>query len=114
MKRRTDARISSPTCAARLVVYYVEGARAVSSPDAQRDLLAEELPDYMIPAAWVRLDAFPLSPNGKMDCGALPRPDSVQFARDEYVAPTTPTAIARTKIFGRIYIWTLWVLPGIC
>lgn len=86
----------------RLVAYYVEGARGVVSPDALRDLLAEELPDYMIPSAWVRLDALPLSPNGKIDRGALPRPDSVQIARDEYVAPTTPTEIALTKIFGEV------------
>jgi hypothetical protein len=50
----------------------------------------------------VRLDALPLSPNGKMDRAALPQPDSVQIAQDEYVAPTTPTAIARTKIFEEV------------
>jgi hypothetical protein len=50
----------------------------------------------------VRLDALPQSPNGKIDRAALPQPDSVQIAQDEYVAPTTPTAIARTKIFEEV------------
>ena len=68
--------------APRLVAYYVEGARRFRT--------------------WVRPDAWPLSPNGKMDRAALPQPDSVQIAQDEYEALTTPTAVARTKIFEEV------------
>ncbi|PHM74457.1 non-ribosomal peptide synthetase [Xenorhabdus kozodoii] len=52
-----------------------------------REHLSEILPDYMIPAAFVRLDAFPLTPNGKLDRGALPAPDQHAFARQVYEAP---------------------------
>jgi len=56
----------------------------------------------MIPSAWVRLDSLPLSPNGKLDRTALPVPDATQTAKQEFVAPTTPTESALTKIFGEV------------
>jgi amino acid adenylation domain-containing protein len=86
----------------RLVAYYVEKAAGHRSPEALRALLAEDMPEYMIPSAWVRLDALPLSPNGKLDRAALPVPDATQTAKQEFVAPTTPTEVALTTIFGEV------------
>ena len=60
------------------------------------------MPEYMIPSAWVRLESLPLSPNGKLDRAALPVPDATQAAREEFVAPTTPTETALTKIFAEV------------
>ncbi|PQQ36224.1 non-ribosomal peptide synthetase, partial [Photorhabdus luminescens] len=62
--------------------------------------LSAVLPDYMVPAAFVRLDAFPLTPNGKLDRRALPVPGEEDFARQIYAAPlgemeTTLAAIWR-------------------
>jgi len=86
----------------RIVAYYVEQGENKRSPDAFRELLAEEMPEYMIPSAWVRLDSLPLSPNGKLDRAALPRPDSTQMEAVEFVAPTTATEVALTKIFEEV------------
>ncbi|HWG98304.1 MAG TPA: amino acid adenylation domain-containing protein, partial [Pilimelia sp.] len=54
----------------RLVAYTVGGAE----PGELRRSLAERLPDYMVPATFVALDALPLTPNGKVDRHALPAP----------------------------------------
>ncbi|WP_370743388.1 amino acid adenylation domain-containing protein [Streptomyces sp. LUP47B] len=60
----------------RLVAYATPGTtQGHSAPEELRRHLAASLPDYMVPAALVPLDAFPLTPNGKIDRKALPAPD---------------------------------------
>ena len=68
----------------RLVAYVVPVAGRVLQPDALRELLRRQLPDYMVPSAIVVLDALPLTPNDKLDRHALPEVDD---GCSELVAP---------------------------
>jgi amino acid adenylation domain-containing protein len=69
----------------RLVAYYV--APEAIEVESLRAHLLDRLPDYMVPAAYVRMDALPLTPNGKVDRKALPAPDGDAFATRPYEAP---------------------------
>jgi glyine---[glycyl-carrier protein] ligase len=71
----------------RLVGYVVPAAGHAPDPTMLRQHLAHTLPDYMIPAAFVVIDALPLTPSGKLDRNALPAPDQ-QFLT-EYTPPRT-------------------------
>ncbi|MBC8953654.1 non-ribosomal peptide synthase/polyketide synthase [Xenorhabdus sp. PB62.4] len=64
--------------------------------------LSKMLPDYMVPAAFVRLDALPLTPNGKLDRRALPAPDEKAFARQTYEAPQGEMEITLAVIWREL------------
>ena len=70
-----------------LVAYYVI-AKDKKDPeiDDLKNYLSETLPDYMVPAAFMKLDEMPLTPNGKINRRALPEPD-MSLMGEEYVAP---------------------------
>ena len=78
----------------RLVAYWTahEGAAEETLPDVEqlRDHLKAELPAYMVPGAFVRLEAMPLTPNGKVDRKALPAPDADALVTHAYEAPQGP------------------------
>ncbi len=66
-----------------------------------RSFLGRRLPPYMVPAAFVYLEAFPLSPNGKINRRALPEPDRLRPELEEqYAAPSTPTETVLAGIWA--------------
>jgi len=72
----------------RLVAYYTGEQAQI---EHLRLHLLEQLPDYMVPAVFVHLDSFPLSPNGKLDRKALPAPGEDSVIVREYEAPVGDT-----------------------
>lgn len=70
-----------------LAAYVVKKASATRDDVALREYLRQKLPDYMIPSWLIWLDAFPLTPNGKIDRRALPSPRVVVQHRSENHAP---------------------------
>lgn len=64
----------TPSGGRRIVAYIVDRREETCGESDLRAFLQRELPEYMVPAAFVRLDALPLTPNGKVDRRALPEP----------------------------------------
>ena len=86
-----------------LVAYIVPAPGMAPTVSELRRALAQTLPDYMIPSAFVFLQAFPLLPNGKIDRRALPLPDKTRPALDvPYVAPRAPVEQAVARIWGEV------------
>jgi amino acid adenylation domain-containing protein len=74
----------------QLLAYVVERSGAALSPGELRRHLREKLPEHMIPAAFVKLEAFPLTHNGKVDRRMLPDPSEVRYEPEAlYTAPQT-------------------------
>ncbi|MBW3570370.1 MAG: amino acid adenylation domain-containing protein [Gemmatimonadetes bacterium] len=86
---------------ARLVAYTVPAPGAAAETAELRAHLAARLPDYMVPGAFVSLDAFPLTPNGKLDRRALPEPQAAA-PTDRYVAPSTTVEEVLAEIWAEV------------
>ncbi len=67
-----------------------------------REHLAHTLPEFMVPAAYVRLDALPLSPNGKLDRSSLAPPGQDAFGARAYEPPQGPVENALAEIWCRL------------
>ncbi|WP_441245336.1 amino acid adenylation domain-containing protein [Kitasatospora sp. McL0602] len=89
----------------RLVGYLVPTGSAEEAPQVKelRALLARSLPEYMVPASFVTLEAMPLTVNGKFDKAALPAPDTTaQREESAYVAPRTPVEAQVAQVWAEV------------
>ncbi|MEG1056232.1 MAG: phosphopantetheine-binding protein, partial [Janthinobacterium sp.] len=83
----------------RLVAYYTGEQQAT---DVLRTALLAHLPEFMVPALFLHLDALPLSPNGKLDRKALPQPDTEALQNREYQAPEGETETLLAAIWAEL------------
>ncbi|MFF7279700.1 non-ribosomal peptide synthase/polyketide synthase [Streptomyces griseorubiginosus] len=87
----------------QLTAYVSAADGHTLAPAALRAALTGALPDYMLPAAYVTLDALPLTANGKVDKRALPAPDRSALAADAaYVAPRTRAEERITQVWQNV------------
>jgi acyl-CoA synthetase (AMP-forming)/AMP-acid ligase II/aryl carrier-like protein len=89
----------------RLVAYYTAAGTPGADPEeppALRAALEGELPGYMLPAAFVRLERFPLTPSGKVDRKALPAPDAQAHACQAYQAPEGELEAALAQLWSEL------------
>ncbi|HET7463150.1 MAG TPA: condensation domain-containing protein, partial [Longimicrobium sp.] len=84
----------------RLVAYYL--ADQPVAVDALKAHLADRLPGYMVPAAYVWMEAYPQTPNGKVDRRALPAPEGASYAARAYEAPVGETEQALAGIWAEV------------
>jgi hypothetical protein len=87
----------------RLVAYVVPSGQPAITPGTLRRALVASLPDYMLPATFVLLEALPRTPNGKVDRSALPNPDRTRSElEDPFVAPRSPVEEVLAGIWAAV------------
>ncbi|MEA3531471.1 amino acid adenylation domain-containing protein [Nocardia sp. CDC192] len=85
--------------ATMLVSYVLPAEGATADPAVLTERIARTLPEYMVPAAIVVLDALPLTPVGKLDRKALPAPEP---DTRPYRAPSTPAELVIAEVIGEV------------
>ena len=87
----------------RLVAFLVAAAGARLSPAALRATLHTRLPDHMLPAVFVVVDALPLTPSGKVDRAQLPAAETLEPLRDpQFTAPRTAVEGQLAALVGEL------------
>ncbi|MFN6563899.1 MAG: non-ribosomal peptide synthase/polyketide synthase [Nostoc sp. ChiSLP01] len=86
----------------RLVAYVVLKAEESTTVGQLREFLANQLPSYMVPNAFVLLESLPLTSNGKVDRRALPKPELDNTQLEKFVAPRTPIEEMLVQIWVQV------------
>jgi amino acid adenylation domain-containing protein len=87
----------------RLVSYYVPAQGTIPTGAQLRAHLRKHLPEYMVPSAFVKLDALPLAPSGKVDRRALPSLETVEIQSESvFVAARTPIEKTLAEVWMKI------------
>ena len=101
--RAVELLVQGDGAARQLVAYLTLTAPDAVGAEALRQHLKKHLPAYMVPSAFVILEAFPLTPNGKVDRKALPPPeDSRRDAADGFIAPRGDTQQRLAALFEEL------------
>jgi len=87
----------------RLVAYIVADESQPPTVSDLRGFVQRQLPDYMLPAAFVMLEALPLTPSGKVDRRALPAPDQTRPALAQaFAPPRTPLEETLARVWAEV------------
>ncbi|GAB7530609.1 hypothetical protein PS3A_30200 [Pseudomonas sp. 3A(2025)] len=87
----------------RLVAYLtLQPGHPAPGIEALRAHVLAQLPDYMVPSAYVTLDALPLSPNGKVERKALPAPDQHALLSRDYQAPQGEVETTLARVWAQL------------
>ena len=87
----------------QLVAYIVPNSEQAPTSSELRNYLKGQMPEYMVPSAFVMLEALPLTPNGKVDRRALPAPDTLRPELDEaFVASRTSVEELLAGIWSQV------------
>ena len=96
-----DGDLGDPTDGTRLVAYYVSEDEVPSDQLTQH--VSEQLPAFMLPSRFIRIDEVPLSENGKVDTNALPDPRGLVVASGQhFVAPQNETEEKLAQIWAEV------------
>ncbi|MBF0101539.1 MAG: amino acid adenylation domain-containing protein [Desulfobacterales bacterium] len=88
-----------------LIAYFTTHSKLSFSLNSQhlRSMLGHKLPEYMIPAHFIHLEKFPLTPHGKIDRNALPNPNEAGLSTGTlYIAPHTDKQVMLTEIWESV------------
>ncbi|MEB3357176.1 MAG: amino acid adenylation domain-containing protein [Synechococcales bacterium] len=85
----------------RLIAYVVTNPKSKIQNPKLKTYLSDKLPHYLIPSAFVQLDALPLTPNGKVDVRSLPAP-TLESPEVSYVVPRSEIEITLAGIFAQV------------
>ena len=99
--KQAAVRLNEDNYGNKILVGYIAPQGLVDKQQIVRQL-KEKLPEYMIPNLWIKLDYFPLTPNGKIDKKALPVPDVSELLHNQYSAPQNDTEVALVKIWENL------------
>ncbi len=87
----------------RIVAYMVTANQSHIDVNDLKQFTRERIPDYMVPSAFVRLDQFPLTMNGKIDKRALPSPhDHEVISKRQYVAPQNELELTISRVWQQV------------
>ena len=89
------------TPGSRVLVAYLVARDAIPDAAALRDVLRRQLPEYMVPTAFVTLECLPLTNNGKLDRASLPAPDLGHSPDRVYTAPRSDLEAKLVRVWAR-------------